>query len=238
MRMAWHILVSTAVLVSFGAPALADADPARIATLTRSLLSDDSNERITAVVELEKLGADAAPALPVMKAAMAREDDAGIKVLMMKAIASIEAAPRDAIQPTDITGHAERVHALIQQLASPAERKDAHAALDKLGVVARSVTLAHADRPELTLDDCRVIITKTMWDIAGQLAAEDAKLRIRAIRDLAEFGAAAQPTLRTLGRLSVNDPDPNVRKLAGRAVAKIEKEVATTQNLRAADTDR
>lgn len=238
MRMGWHILVVLVLVNCSGAVALADADPTQIATLTRSLLSDDSNERITAVVELEKLGADAASALPVMKAAMAREDDAGIKVLMMRAIASIEAAPREAIQPTDIAGHAERVHGLLAKLSLETEAKDARAALDKLGIVARRVVIAHDGDKKLTLDDCHVIITKTMWDTAGQLASEDAKLRIRAIRDLAEFGAAAEPTLRTLGRLSVNDPDPAVRKLAGRAVAKIEKEVVTTQSLRAADSER
>lgn len=233
MRTRWHIALVLAFAATVPSPTMADADPARVAILTRSLLSDDSNERITAVVELEKLGADAEPALPTMRAALKRERDAGIKVLMMRAIASIEAAPREPMQPTDIAGHADRVHALLEKLASTTDAKAARAELDALGIVARRVVVTHDSGTRLTLDDCRVIITKAMWEAAGQLAAQDAKLRIRAIRGIAEFGAAAGPALDALGRLAISDDDPAVRKLAGRAVAKIEKHVEITRTIRA-----
>lgn len=64
----------------------------QLAKLIQSLYSDDSNERISAVVELGEHAAEAAPALPHFKRVIAREQDPQIKKLMLETVEKIKQA--------------------------------------------------------------------------------------------------------------------------------------------------
>jgi hypothetical protein len=79
------------------APAILAGEPiskAKMAMLIRSLNSDDSNERLTAVVTLSDNADQAKPALPALKAAYRREEPGDLKKLMAEAIKKIEEASK------------------------------------------------------------------------------------------------------------------------------------------------
>lgn len=69
-----------------------DADPAQIQKWTQSLYSDDSHERIAAVVKLQEHAASAGASLPHFQRVIAREDNPQIKALMLQAMLKIKAA--------------------------------------------------------------------------------------------------------------------------------------------------
>lgn len=135
--------------------------PQQVATLTRSLFSDDSFERTTAVIELIKHPADAAGALPSLKRAFDRESDPRTKNLMLYAIARIESAGRDEPliepKPSDIKRHAASLAGLIPQLSDKQEppKRQAAGQLRRMGAMgwpalATLRKLAQTERDEVT----------------------------------------------------------------------------------------
>ncbi len=120
----------------------ADVSPERLKALSQSVYSDDSHERISAVVELTTLGPQAEPALPALRAALAREREPNIKELMITAIQRIEGgglgAPSIDLKPSDLRIAARKNEALIKQLsdANAGQRADAARKLRMMGALA------------------------------------------------------------------------------------------------------
>ena len=98
--MRWIVLLI--VMFAAIAPATFAGEPiakAKMAMLIRSLNSDDSNERLTAVVTLSDNADQAKPALPALKAAYRREEPGDLKKLIAETIKKIEEAAKIAAVP-------------------------------------------------------------------------------------------------------------------------------------------
>ncbi|MBI1373412.1 MAG: hypothetical protein GC159_11840 [Phycisphaera sp.] len=132
-------VLSTLLIVSasLAGPKPSDTD---VALWLRGIYSDDSAERITSTVEITKHAEHMAGALPHLKACLAREEEVGIKNLMLDAIHKIEEATgqRAPAEPSDVKAIAAKVEALVGQLdkGSDAERRQAATGLRLMGVLA------------------------------------------------------------------------------------------------------
>jgi len=115
-------------------------DRAQLQKLIYDLARNAVTERAQAVATLKELGPAAKDALPMLRAAYAREEPGPIKTMMLEAIASIEGrgASSPVIKPTDLKATARGLLVFLQQLdhKNPVVQRKALAGLRKLGALA------------------------------------------------------------------------------------------------------
>jgi len=228
MRVAIHITIlltfifTTAANGAQNKPPKKTLSPARLKQLSTSVFSDDSFERINAVVELTNYGEQAKGALPYIKRAMKRERNPKILSLMLTALRTIETGSGDTgPQPkaTDIPAISGRLVVLINQLNA----KDAAAQRRAITQLRQLAALAHPALGHLNTlaADSKDKTTKSVADSTG-----------RTIRTNLWFLSPAD-RVKTATQKSSEKPDQKsieaeLKKLVGKLISKLNDRAAAT----------
>lgn len=212
--------------VGANALAAAQADPAEVQNLIRSLQNPDPIERLVAAKQLGKIGPDARAALPALQKLL-QDPDEDVRRVAENSIRLIGAAP----------GPSEAVRKLMGKLESPdvLERLVAAKELARFGKAAEPALPGLRKLLSDPDQDVRRVAENTIRLIGGagpapneavrklmvQLQSTDALDRLIAAKELAKMGPAAREALPALQKLQA-DPDEDVRRVAANAIAAIQ----------------